>query len=450
MARTRTVHRCQQCAATTPRWQGRCPGCEAWNTLVEEVVTPAARSAGTGPWASGTAEPPQLLDDVDVSATPSFATNTTELDRVLGGGLVPGGVALLGGEPGIGKSTLLLQMAAGLASGGHRVLYVTAEESTAQVKLRAQRLGAVVDDLWVVAETAVERIVALLDDIDVEVVVVDSVQALVASDLASAPGSVAQVRECAFRLVAEARRRSVAMVLVGHVTKDGTLAGPRVLEHVVDTVLAFEGDRHDGLRLLRASKHRFGSTSEVGVMEMGEQGLRSVPDPSGMFLADRRPGVPGSVVASVLEGRRPVLVEVQALVGASNLPSPRRSAQGLDTGRLSLLLAVLERRVGLSGLAGLDVHTLAVGGARLGEPGADLAVAVAVASAMADIAVPPDVAVFGEVGLTGEVRHVGRADERIAEAQRLGFTTVVGPGERAGSVASLSDALDRLGLRRGG
>jgi DNA repair protein RadA/Sms len=318
------------------------------------------------------------------------------------------------------------------------------------VKLRAQRLGAVVDDLWVVAETAVERIVALLDDIDVEVVVVDSVQALVASDLASAPGSVAQVRECAFRLVAEARRRSVAMVLVGHVTKDGTLAGPRVLEHVVDTVLAFEGDRHDGLRLLRASKHRFGSTSEVGVMEMGEQGLRSVPDPSGMFLADRRPGVPGSVVASVLEGRRPVLVEVQALVGASNLPSPRRSAQGLDTGRLSLLLAVLERRVGLSGLAGLDVHTLAVGGARLGEPGADLAVAVAVASAMADIAVPPDVAVFGEVGLTGEVRHVGRADERIAEAQRLGFTTVVGPGERAGSVASLSDALDRLGLRRGG
>jgi DNA repair protein RadA/Sms len=450
MARVRTVHRCQECGATSVRWQGRCPECEAWNTLVEELDVPAVTGSGhnvAGPWASGPVDPPMSITDVGVEATPSFAVGVSEVDRVLGGGLVPGGVTLLGGEPGIGKSTLLLQVAAGVASTGRRVLYVTAEESTAQIRLRAERLGAVVDGLWVVAETSVSRVVDLLDEVNPALVVVDSVQALVAPELGSAPGSVAQVRECAFRLVTQARNRQMATVLVGHVTKDGSLAGPRVLEHVVDTVLSFEGDRHGGLRLLRASKHRFGSTAEVGVFEMREQGLRMVPDPSGMFLADRRPGVSGSVVAAVLEGRRPLLVEVQALVGASNSPSPRRTAQGLDTGRLALLLAVLERRVRLGQLGSSDVHTLAVGGVRLAEPGADLAVALAVASALCDVPVPPDVVVFGEVGLTGEVRQVGRSDERIAEAHRLGFTTVLGPAGTGLPVGTLAEAMGVLGLR---
>lgn len=452
MARTRTVHRCGDCGATTPRWQGRCPGCGEWNTLTEELVvtgSDAGSASGGSPWALADAEPPQPIGSVDVASVPMVPTGVAELDRVLGGGLVPGGVTLVGGEPGIGKSTLLLQMASGLASGGQRVLYVTAEESAAQVRLRAERLGSVADGIWVVAETSVERIATLPDEVEPDVMVVDSVQALVVSELGSAPGSVAQVRESAFRLVAEARRRGIAVVLVGHVTKDGNLAGPRVLEHVVDTVLSFEGDRHDGLRLLRATKHRFGSTSDVGVMEMGGGGLQAVPDPSGMFLADRQAGVPGSVVAAVVEGRRPMLVEVQALVGSSNLPSPRRSAQGLDTGRLSLLLAVLERRVGLSGLGGLDVHTLAVGGVRLTEPGADLAVAMAVVSALTDKAVPNDVALFGEVGLTGEVRSVARADERVAEARRLGFSAVVGPGNHPSPVATLDAAISALGLGDG-
>ena len=442
MARVRTVHRCQECGATTPRWQGRCPSCEAWNTLVEEIEAPAPAPVLSGPWASSTSEPALPIADVDVNAVHAVPVGVPEVDRVLGGGLVPGAVTLLGGEPGIGKSTLLLQVAAGVAATGRRVLYVTAEESTAQIRARAERLGAVVDDLWVVAETSVPRIAELLDEVDPAVVLVDSVQALVVPELSSAPGSVAQVRECAFRLVTEARSRGAATVLVGHVTKDGALAGPRVLEHVVDTVLAFEGDRHGGLRLLRATKHRFGSTSEVGVFEMGEDGLQAVADPSGRFLLDRRTGVPGSVVAAVLEGRRPVLVEVQALVGDSNLPQPRRTAQGIDGGRLALLLAVLDRRVGLPGLGKVDVHTLAVGGVRLGEPGADLAVALAVASALLDRPVPDDLAVFGEVGLTGEVRRVGRGEERVAEAERLGFTTVLGPAAPARSVTTLAEAIE--------
>jgi DNA repair protein RadA/Sms len=440
MARPRTVHRCQECGASSPKWQGRCPSCEAWNTLVEELDGP---SAGTGPWAGTGTEPARVITEIDASGTPTVATGLDEVDRVLGGGLVPGSVTLLGGEPGIGKSTLLMQLAAAVAASGRRVLYVTAEESVAQVRSRAERLGAVVDGLWLVAETSVPHVVAVIDEVAPEVVVVDSVQALVLPELGSAPGSVAQVRESAFRLVTESRARGIATLLVGHVTKDGALAGPRVLEHVVDTVVSFEGDRHGGLRLLRATKHRFGSTAEVGVFEMGETGLRPVADPSGMFLADRRAGVPGSVVAAVVEGRRPILVEIQALVGRSNLPSPRRSAQGLDSGRLALLLAVLERRVGLEGLASADVHTLAVGGVRLTEPGADLAVAVAVASAFLDVAVPADVAVFGEVGLAGEVRRVSRGAERLAEAGRLGFARVLGPteaGEAAPSAGRPGDA----------
>ena len=448
MAKARTIHRCQECGASSPRWQGRCVSCGAWNTLVEEIEAPVVSGVGPGggPWASGPTDDPRPIADVVLDTSSTFPVGFDEVDRVLGGGLVAGGVALLGGEPGIGKSTLLLQLAAGLARAGKRVLYVTAEESAAQIRSRADRVDAVTDNLWVVAETAVPRIEALLDEVDPVVVVVDSVQALVVPELGSAPGSVAQVRECAFRLVTAARTRGIATVLVGHVTKDGALAGPRVLEHVVDTVLSFDGDRHGGLRLLRATKHRFGSTSEVGVFEMGESGLRAVADPSGHFVGDRRGGVPGSVVVATVEGRRPVLVEVQALVGESNLPAPRRTAQGIDAGRLAMLLAVLERRVGIGGLGKLDVHTLAVGGVRLDDPGGDLAVALAVISAMTDRPVADDVVAFGEVGLTGEIRQVARTAERVAEAERLGFTTVYGPVEPALSVATLREAVIAAGL----
>ena len=332
MPRVRTTHRCTECGAASPKWAGRCGTCGGWNTLVEEVeVTgPSGRSAdGLVP-----ADRPVPILEVDVSGSEAQATGVAELDRVLGGGLVPGSVTLLGGEPGIGKSTLLLQALARRAAAAEPVLYVSAEESKQQVRSRAERLGALPASLWLMAESVLPAIVAALDEVGPTVVVIDSIQTVVDPELGSAPGSVAQVRECAYRLVQEAKRRAIAVLLVGHVTKDGGLAGPRVLEHVVDTVLAFEGDRHHALRLLRAVKHRFGATNELGLFEMTEAGLVGVPDPSGLFLADRRLGVPGSAVVPVLEGQRPLLVEVQALVATSTLALPRRSAQGLDHGRL--------------------------------------------------------------------------------------------------------------------
>ncbi|HSL57517.1 MAG TPA: DNA repair protein RadA, partial [Acidimicrobiales bacterium] len=338
-----------------------------------------------------------------------------------------------------------------IAAGGTRVLYVTGEESVHQVRLRAERLGALDDQLWLVAETELPHVIAHLDEVAPEVVVIDSVQTLADPDLASAPGSVAQVRECAHQLVRLAKGRGLTTVLVGHVTKDGSLAGPRVLEHVVDTVLAVEGDRHHALRLVRATKHRFGSTDELGVFEMGEVGLRGVDDPSELFLADRRPGIAGSVVVPTLEGHRPLLVEMQALVGPGVPGSPRRSAQGVDGGRLAFLLAVLERRVAVS-LAGVDVYALAVGGVRVVEPGADLALALAVASAALDRALPADLVAVGEVGLGGELRQAARTPRRLAEAARLGFGLAVVPasapeppaGIEVLRATSLTEAVARL------
>ncbi len=320
------------------------------------------------------------IAEVDTDEWQPRSTGLTEVDRVLSGGLVPGSVTLVGGEPGIGKSTLLLQVASAMASAGATVLYVSAEESKQQVRLRAQRLGTLASRLYLASETALPHLVAHLDEIKPDLLIVDSIQTVYEPELSSAPGSVAQVRECAARLVRQAKARAVSTVLVGHVTKDGGLAGPRVLEHVVDTVLAFEGERHHALRLLRASKHRFGSTDELGLFEMTDTGLSPVPDASGLFLADRRPGVSGSVVVPTIEGHRPLLVEIQALVVPSSLPSPRRSAQGVDSGRLSLLLAVLDRRAGI-GVDKADVYALAVGGVVVREPGADLGLALAIASA---------------------------------------------------------------------
>ena len=391
------------------------------------------------------------IAEVDTLIDGPQSTGIDELDRVLGGGLVPGAVTLLGGEPGIGKSTLLLQLAATWPA---RTLYVSGEESAQQVRLRAERLGAVGPNLWLLAETSLPHIVAALDTVRPELVIIDSIQSIADPDLGSAPGSVVQVRGCTHRLVAEAKQRGIPMVLVGHVTKDGGLAGPRVLEHIVDTVLSFEGDRHHALRLLRAVKHRFGSTNELGVFEMVEHGLVGVPDASSLFLTDRRPGVAGSAVTPTLEGHRPLLVEVQALTNkvTSGAP-PRRSAQGLDPGRLALLLAVLERRAGLP-IGQHEVFASAVGGVRLTEPGSDLPMCLAIVSALADHPLPSDVISFGEVGLAGELRQVAHASRRLAEAERLGFSRAIVPANSANGVdgislvrvATLSEALRAVGL----
>jgi DNA repair protein RadA/Sms len=446
MTRIKSVHTCSECGTAHPKWSGQCSGCGAWNTLVEEVPREAAAAAGV-PLAMAEVS---LLHDIDAMLAAPQPTGIAELDRVLGGGIVPGSVTLVGGEPGIGKSTLLLQL---LAWWPGTALYVSGEESAQQVRLRAERLAAVRRDLWMANETSLAGVVDAIERTSPSLVVVDSIQTVADQRLAAAPGSVSQVRECAQQLVVEAKRRGVAIVLVGHVTKDGTLAGPRVLEHVVDTVLSFEGDRHHALRLLRAVKHRFGSTDELGLFEMTGAGLVGVPDPSKLFLADRRSGVAGSVVTAAMEGQRPLLVEVQALT----LPSPpgvpgRRNAQGLDGGRLSLLLAVLERRAGLR-VTDQDVYASAVGGVRLVEPGADLALIVAVASATVEVPVGEGDVVLGEVGLGGEVRQVSHARRRLAEAARMGFRRAIVPassphvdGITLVRVRTVGDALRAAGI----
>jgi len=452
MARLKLVYNCSDCGASFPKWAGRCTSCGAWNTLVEDVEDPAndisSLAAGVALLA---ASPAQRIGDVDVSHGSPRSTGIPELDRVLGGGLVPGSVTLLGGEPGVGKSTLLLQA---LAAWPGRTLYVSAEESAQQVRLRAERLGAVRPELWLLAETVLPHVLAALDELQPELVIIDSIQTLVDPELGSAPGSVVQVRGCAHKLVMEAKRRNVPVILVGHVTKEGGLAGPRVLEHVVDTVLQFEGERHHALRLLRASKHRFGPTTELGLFEMIEAGLQGVPDPSALFLADRQTGIAGSVVVPTLEGQRPLMVELQVLVNeVKGEAPPRRSAQGLDPGRLAMLLAVLDQRT-KSPVGKRDVYASVVGGVRITEPGADLGLCLAILSALANTPLPPHVVAFGEVGLGGEIRQVPHASRRLAEAARLGFTRAIVPAKSPDvevsigieRVSNLRDAMRALGL----
>lgn len=423
MARPRTVHRCSECGGSTPRWAGRCPSCGSWGTLVEERVE---RSAPSGPLRDPSAAVPVPLAEIELGSAEPVPTGVDELDRVLGGGLVPGSVSLLGGEPGIGKSTLLLQALGSLAGQGARCLLVSAEESGPQVRRRAERLGVARPGVWLVAETALSGIRSAVEQVHPDVVVVDSIQTVWDPELESAPGSVAQVRGCAHELALMARAGGWAAVLVGHVTKEGALAGPRVLEHLVDTVLTFEGDRHHALRLLRTVKHRFGPTGELGLFEMTDAGMQGMPDASGVFLGDRRHGSPGSAVFPAVEGFRPLLVEIQALVSGSKLPAPRRSASGLDHGRLGLLLAVLDRRAGVRASSS-DVYVSAVGGVRVVEPGVDLAVCLAVASAVGNAPLPPDLVVVGEVGLGGELRQVAHTARRLAEAARLGFRRALVP-----------------------
>ena len=450
MSKLRLVYRCSTCATAYPKWTGCCPSCGAWNSLVEDVEATSPDLAALV--AAGPAAAALPLAEIDTLVGGPQPTAIEELDRVLGGGLVPGSVTLLAGEPGIGKSTLLLQLAAAWPA---RTLYVSAEESAQQVRLRAERLGAVGTNVWLLAETSLAHIVAAFDTVQPQLVIIDSIQSVADSDLGSAPGSVVQVRGCAHRLVAEAKGRGLPMVLVGHVNKDGGLAGPRVLEHIVDTVLSFEGDRHHALRLLRAIKHRFGSTNELGVFEMVERGLVGVPDASSLFLTDRRTGVAGSAVTPTLEGHRPLLVEVQSLTNKVTPGAPpRRSAQGLDAGRLALLLAVLERRARLP-MGHHEVFASAVGGVRLTEPGSDLPMCLAIVSALADHPLPPDLVSFGEVGLAGELRQVAHASRRLAEAARLGFTRAIVPANSANGVdgislirvGTLNEALLAAGLR---
>jgi DNA repair protein RadA/Sms len=426
MARRDPRYTCQECGQVAVTWTGRCPGCGEWNTLVE---APAPRASGSARGRSAAAPArPVALRDVEAEQTRRLATGVGELDRVLGGGLVPGSLVLLGGSPGIGKSTLTGMALGNVAAAGHGALYVSGEESAAQVRLRAERLGEAALGVPVLAETALEPVLATLEAQRPAVCVIDSIQTLHCEGMSGAPGSVGQVRESAAALAEVAKRLGIALVLVGHVTQDGSLAGPRVLEHLVDCVLRFEGERERTYRTLRALKNRFGATSEVGVFEMRSGGLTEVADPSARFVEEAT-RAPGSVVLAAMEGSRPVLVEVQALVAPSELESPRRVTNGIDRNRLSLVLAVLARHARLP-LGGADVFVNVAGGVRVEEPGADLAVALAVASAqrgepLLDGEAP--LACFGELGLTGELRYVAHPERRVAEARKFGLGRIVGP-----------------------
>jgi DNA repair protein RadA/Sms len=444
MAKSPSVFTCSTCGHETTRWHGRCPGCGEWNTLVEEAPS---RQGASRP-RRGAPLRPVPLGEVEAPAVGRLGTGIGELDRVLGGGLVPGSLVLIGGSPGIGKSTLTSMALGNVAAAGAAVLYVSGEESAAQVRLRAERLGPAALRVPIVAETDLDAVVATLDAERPAACVVDSVQVLYDRALSGSPGSVGQVREVAGRLMRVAKERGIAVVLVGHVTKEGSLAGPRVLEHLVDCVLSFEGERERTYRTLRALKNRFGSTNEAGVFEMAEEGLVEVADASERFLAEATRG-PGSAVLCAMEGSRPMLVEVQALVAPSELVPPRRVANGVDRNRLALVLAVLARHAGVA-LGSSDVFVSVAGGVRVDEPGADLAIALALASAARGVPLGGGgpVGAFGELGLTGELRHVPHSDRRRAEARKFGLEPVLGPGEHTPTLrAALRVALPAQAAR---
>ncbi|RYH11253.1 DNA repair protein RadA [Tropicimonas sp. IMCC6043] len=430
MARTQ-IFTCTACGATHPRWSGRCDACGAWNTIAEEAplsAGPAKKTLG----AKGRAVP--LLDLASAEAPPPRTrSGLDELDRVLGGGLVPSSAVLVGGDPGIGKSTLLLQAAARFAGAGLSTVYVTGEEASAQIRMRAQRLGLGDAAVRLAAETNLRDILTTLDAARPDLVIIDSIQTMWADNVESAPGSVSQVRAAAHELVSFAKRRGSAVVLVGHVTKEGQIAGPRVVEHMVDTVLYFEGERGHQFRILRAVKNRFGPADEIGVFEMTGSGLAEVANPSALFLSDREARAPGAAVFAGIEGTRPVLVEFQALVAPSPTPQARRTVVGWDSGRLAMILAVLEARCAIP-FAGLDVYLNVAGGLRVSEPAADLAVAAALMSAREDAALPADMVVFGEISLSGAIRPVSQAENRLKEAKKLGFTQAALPDRSTGSV----------------
>ena len=427
MAKAKTSFICQQCGASSSAYLGKCPACGAWNSMVETIEE--RRQPALSP-VRRLGERPQPLSALGAAALDRITVPISELDRVLGGGLVPGSLILIGGDPGIGKSTLVLQAAAALAGASAPVLYVSAEESVQQIRLRAERLGTVSDRVLVHSSTDLDEILAQASQTNPSLLIVDSIQTVSVDDITSAAGSVSQVRECTARLMQWGKGRGIPVFIIGHVTKEGAIAGPRVLEHMVDAVLYLEGERHGHFRVLRAVKNRFGSTDEVGVFEMAESGLREVRNPSAAFLEERNGSASGSSVAVTIEGSRPILVEVQALTTPSAFGLPRRSANGLDAARLQLLVAVLQKRVGL-GLGGQDVYANVVGGLRISEPAADLAVALAIASSFRDRPIDPRLAAVGEIGLGGELRSVGQVERRLSEAQRLGFAKAIIPASAA-------------------
>ncbi|GGY87577.1 DNA repair protein RadA [Pseudoduganella plicata] len=453
MAKAKTNYTCSECGGTTNKWTGQCPACRQWNTMVETVVESAGNNRlSQGHQALAQTAPVLSLHEIEALDVPRFGTGIEEFDRVLGGGLVAGGVVLIGGDPGIGKSTLLLQALAEM-SRARSVLYVSGEESGAQIALRAKRLAIDAKDFKLQAEIQLEKILGTLADVKPQVAVIDSIQTLYSDALTSAPGSVAQVRECAAQLTRVAKQTGVTIILVGHVTKEGALAGPRVLEHIVDTVLYFEGDSHSSFRLVRAIKNRFGAVNELGVFAMTEKGLKGVSNPSALFLSQHDNQVPGSCVMVTQEGTRPLLVEIQALVDASHLPNARRLSVGLEQNRLAMLLAVLHRHAGIAAFD-QDVFINAVGGVKITEPAADLAVLLAINSSMRNKPLPRGFVVFGEVGLAGEIRPAPRGQERLREATKLGFSIAMIPKANAPkqpiegmtiiAVDRIDDAFNRL------
>ncbi len=425
MSKPKTVYTCSFCGYQAPKWLGKCPDCDQWNTFYEEAVRDTARSQLL-PGVSDRDNRPQLINQITLDREDRISTGIGELDRVLGGGLVRGAVILIGGDPGIGKSTIALQALIHLARKGEKVLYVSGEESLRQTRMRAQRLGTLPDNLYILAETALDAIIQEIKTLNPAILVIDSIQTIYTSELESAPGSVSQIRETSGKLILLSKLTETASFFIGHVTKEGAIAGPRVLEHMVDTVLYFEGDRGHSYRILRAVKNRFGSTNEIGVFEMGDCGLIEVLSPSELFLSERPEHTSGSVVVPSIEGTRPILVEIQALVTPTSLALPRRTAIGVDHNRASLLVAVLEKKLGMT-LYNQDVFVNVAGGVRLNEPGVDLGVIISIASSKLDQPVSPRTVVCGEVGLTGEVRAISQIPVRLKEAERLGFSRCIIP-----------------------
>ena len=432
MAKTKTMFFCTECGNETPKWLGRCPACGAWNTVVERPAPSESRKRGGAPAVSGTLRRPQALPDVEAADELRFHTGMDELDRVLGGGAVKGSLVLVGGAPGIGKSTLMLQICDNLCRFA-KVLYVSGEESERQIKLRAQRLGIMGTDLYLYSETSLEEIISAVEAQRPDILIVDSIQTIYNSESTSSPGSVAQVKECTMALMQLAKGHGITIFVVGHINKEGSLAGPKVLEHIVDCVLHFEGDEHSSYRILRAAKNRFGATNEIGVFEMGDQGLTEVPNPSEALLSGRPKDTPGSCVTCVMEGVRPVLAEVQALVTPSAYGNSRRSSNGFDYNRAVMLNAVLEKRGGLT-LSNCDFYVNVIGGLTVNEPAADLALIIALASSFRDKPVPYDLAAVGEVGLTGELRAGHALGQRLSEVRRLGFTKCLVPAKGSGKL----------------
>lgn len=432
---------CQSCGYESSKWLGQCPGCKEWNTLVEEMVskTDLKNSGGMLKRQSAQAQL-QVLSEINIQEDEKLKTGINELDRVLGGGIVQGSLILVGGDPGIGKSTLLLQLCQKLSQQEKKILYISGEESQIQIKLRADRLGSFSSRMLLLCETNLDVITEVIRSNQPQVVIIDSIQTMYNENVSAAPGSVSQVREATGTLLQLAKGLGVSIFIVGHVTKEGTVAGPRVLEHMVDTVLYFEGDRHASYRILRGVKNRFGSTNEIGVFEMGEQGLAEVPNPSEYMLSGRPQHASGSIVACTMEGTRPLLIEIQALVCQSNFGIPRRQTTGTDFNRVNLLMAVLEKRLGVA-LSGCDAYVNITGGMKIAEPAIDLAIVIAILSSFRNVALDPRVIAFGEVGLSGEVRAVSMARQRVAEAEKLGFHTVIMPR------VSASDCEKKAGIK---